>query len=512
MLLLEDVGRLVLWLTLLVVSLNLVFLFFLIYRRIVRKHYFSQKDSARERYLAPVSAFVGGELPLEQAAALLQSAKRSAEREVLYRMLFTASTAETSERISDLLFRLGYAREWSRVAFGRRASSKLIELTEQRQENAPRVRRSILLQPLYQMRFMAVPRAIAVYNLGRLSPRHAHLFLSAALTDPSPQVRRVAIEHMGRNRYPQALPQLLDELQKAVEEENDISLRSLKTALIRFRLQDLEIFLPLLASPSRRARFFVIDSIRQICERAAAQSQINRGDFPPALCQVVLEKCQFDEFEDVRARSAYVVKHFRDQSAIAMLRALVRDANEFVRLHALRACSDIFFADLIPDLLARLKDERWRVREAAVQALHAMEARGRNALFSFFADSTDQFAAEQSCDEFQRKGLVPEVVAAIYSGGEAGALAQRVASKMVSMGKTSVLFHLLTSSTSFAVRSGSMDALATNPDSEFLAVLGTLSLQDTGEIGAKARQLLQRIQSGAAAFASSAAAAARSGA
>src|SRR5437660_4610550 len=130
MLLLEDVGRLVLWLTLLVVSLNLVFLFFLIYRRIVRKLYFSRKDSARERYLAPVSAFASGDLPLEQAAALLRSAKRSAEREVLYRMLFTASTAENSERVSDLLFLLGYAREWSRTAFGRRASRKLIELTE----------------------------------------------------------------------------------------------------------------------------------------------------------------------------------------------------------------------------------------------------------------------------------------------------------------------------------------------------------------------------------------------
>src|SRR5438067_1665065 len=187
------------------------------------------------------------------------------------------------------------------MAFGRRTSKSLVEIARQRQEKTPNVRWPKLLRPLYQMRFMAVPRAIAVYNLGRLSPRHAHLFLSAALTDPSPQVRRVAIEHMGRNRYPQALPQLLDELRKAIEEENDISLRSLKTALIRFRLEDLEMFLPLLTSPSRRARFFVIDSIRQICERAASQSQLNRSDFPPAICQVVLEKCQFDEFEDVRA-------------------------------------------------------------------------------------------------------------------------------------------------------------------------------------------------------------------
>src|SRR5437868_871670 len=413
MLLLEDVGRLVLWLTLLVMSLNLVSLFFLIYRRIVRKLYFTRKDAARERYSAIVAAFVKGALPPEEAAASLRDANRSAEREVLYRMLFTASTPENSERVSDLLFSLGYVKQWSRMAFGRRTSKSLVEIARQRQEKTPNVRWPKLLRPLYQMRFMAVPRAIAVYNLGRLSPRHAHLFLSAALHDPSPQVRRVAIEHIGRNRYPQALPLLVEELRKAVAEENDISLRSLKTALIRFRLEDFEMFLPLLASSSPRGRFFVIDSIRQICERAALKSQLNSSDFPPAMRQMVLEKCQVDDFEDVRARSAYVAKHFRDQSAIEMLRRLIHDPSEFVRLHALRASSDIFFADLVPDLLARLSDERWRVREAAVQALHAVGATGRNALFGFFAGSTDQFASEQSCDEFQRKGLVPEVLAAM---------------------------------------------------------------------------------------------------
>jgi hypothetical protein len=316
------------------------------------------------------------------------------------------------------------------------------------------------------------------------------------LQDPSAQVRRVAIENMGRNRYPDAVPLLVEELQKAVEERNDLSLRSLKAALIGYRLEDLEQFLPFLTSQNRRSRFFVIDAIRQICEKAAQKSRLTKNDFSPNLCRAVLEHCQFDEFEDVRARSAYVVKYFRDQTAIDMLRGLLQDKNEFVRLHALRACSERFYADLIPEVIARLTDERWRVREAAVQALHAMGPRGRQTLFHFFIECSDQFAAEQVCDEFQREGIVPELLATMAAGGDDGLLAENVARKMVSMGKTSLLTSMLTSSDSFAVRVALMDTLAINPTSEFVSVLNAISAENSGQISSKARQVLQRIQSG----------------
>jgi HEAT repeat protein len=492
---LENIGQLVLWLVVLVMSLNLVFFFFLLRRRIIRKRFFIQKDAARERYRDPINAFALGQLGIEQAAVALGDVKSAAEREAVAEMLFAASDPVKIERFSELLFLLGLVEEWSKVAFGRRAAKTLLGVFLGR-EVEPVLRWPKPLRPLYRMQFTAVPRALAVNNLGHLSPKHAHHFLTIALRDPSSQVRRVAIEGLGRSRKPEAIPLLVEELSKAVEEVNDLSLRTLKAALICFRLEDLESFLPYLTSPNRRCRFFVTDTIRQICDRAAVKSRLTKDDFSPALYRAVLEQCQYDEFEDVRARSCHIVRYFRDQNAIEMLRRLMQDKNEFVRLHSVRACGDRFYADLIPDVVTRLTDERWLVRESAVQALRAMGSKGRDALFRFFIDCTDEFAAEQACDEFQRRGVVPELLAAMAAGGDEGRIAQNVSRKMASMGKTSLLLSQLRSSDSFAVQIALMDTLAVHPTNEFISVLNVLSQQDSGQISLKARQLLDRIQFG----------------
>jgi HEAT repeat protein len=494
--LLEDIGQLVLWLVVLVMSLNLVFLFFLLRRRIIRKRFFTQKDAARERYRGPIAAFALGQLGNEQAVAALGDAKSAAEREALAEMVFAASNPANIERFSALLFLLGLVEEWAKVAFGRRAAKALLGVLVGSEAIERSLRWPKLLRPLYRMQFTAVPRALAVNNLGHLSPKHAHHFLTAALRDPSSQARRVAIEGLGRSRMPEAIPLLVGELSKAVEEANDLSLRTLKAALICFRLEDLESFLPYLTSPNRRCRFFVTDTIRQICERAATKSQLTKNDFSPALYRAVLEQCQYDEFEDVRARSCHIVRYFRDQNATEMLRRLMQDDNEFVRLHSVRACGDRFYADLIPDVITRLTDERWLVRESAVQALWAMGSKGRGALLCFFIDCADKFAAEQVCDEFQRQGVVPELLAAMAAGSDEGLMAQNVCRKIASMGKTSLLVSQLRSSESLAVQIALMDILAARPTNEFISVLNVLSQKGCGQISGRARQILDRIQSG----------------
>ena len=111
---LEDVGQLVLWLVLLVMSLNLVFLFFLLRRRLIRKRFFAQKDAARERYRDPVDAFVLGQIGLEQAAAALGDARSPAEREVVSEMLFAVSNPENTLAVK------GLSRETIQLAKSRR--------------------------------------------------------------------------------------------------------------------------------------------------------------------------------------------------------------------------------------------------------------------------------------------------------------------------------------------------------------------------------------------------------
>ena len=493
---LENIGQVVLWLVILVASLNVLFLFFLIRRRLIRARFFVQKDAARQRYRDPVDAFALGQLGNEQAAAALGDAKTIAEREVLAEMLFAASNSANSDRVSELMFLLGLVEDWARAAFGKHRARRLLSVLVAKEPKVQQVKWFKPLRPIHRTRLKAVSRALAVNNLGRLSSKYAHVFLMAALKDPAAEVRRVAVDALGRNRNPEAIPSLVEELRKAVGEGSDVSLRTLKAALICFRLEDVDAFLPYLDNPNRRCRFFVTDTIRQICDRAAQKARLTKNDFSPALYRAVLDKCQYDEFGDVRARSCHIARYFRDQNAAEMLRHLMRDGNEFVRLHSLRAAADHYYSALIPDAVERLTDERWLVREAAVQALQAMGTAGRQALFKFFVDCNDRFAAEQACDEFQRRGVVPYLLLAMAAGGDDGLLAENVARKMASMGKTSLLLAHLTQSDSFAVQIALMDTLAVNPTNEFLSVLNDISQQDSGQLSSKARQVLGRIQSG----------------
>lgn len=494
--LLENVGQLVFWLVVLVMSLNLVFFLFLIRRRIIRKRFFIQKDAARERYRDPVDAFSLGQSGPEQTVSALGDAKSPAEREALAEMLLAASNPNNAERLAQLLFLLGLVEQWARTAFGKKTAKVLVGTFLGKTVAAQATPRPRALNPIYRTRAATVPRALAVNYLGRLSPTYAKPFLVAALHDPSAQVRRVAVEALGRGHDPEVAPLLIGELRKAIEEGSDLSLRTVKTALLCYRLEELDLFLPSLTHKNRRVRFFVTDTMRQICERAAVKSRLTKNDFSPALYHAVLEKCQFDEFEDVRARSCYIARYFRDQNAIAMLRRLMQDPNEYVRLHSVRAAADSFYADLIPDVVARLTDERWLVREAAVQTLRAIGPKGREGLFQFFIDTSDQFAMEQTCDEFQRRGVITELAAAMAGGGDQGLMAENVARKMASMGKTSLMLSQLTSNDSFAVQVALMDTLAVNPTNEFVSVLNVLSQQDSGQISSKAKQVLGRIQSG----------------
>jgi HEAT repeat protein len=425
---------------------------------------------------------------------VLENARSAPEREAVQQLLLNQANEKNTDSVSRMFFALGFVEEWARAAFGRSKGKDLVRRSLAGEtavvSDAPRRGPFVAFE---RTRISAVPRAISVNLLGRLSPRHAQIFLAEALHDPSVYVRRVAIENMGRNRFPEAIPLLIRELRKAVEEHNDVSLRTMKAALICYRMEDLELFIPFLTQPSRRARFFVIDTMRQICETASRDTLLTKNDFSPELYRVVLDNCVTDDFEDVRARCSYVIKHFRDQRAVAALRTLLGDANEFVRLHAVRSCASRFYLDLVPDVVARLTDKKWRVREAAVSTLNAMGPAGREEMYRFFVACTDTFAAEQITEELQRKGLVQDLVSAIAAGGDVALLANSVAQRMAKMGKTSLLLHAMTSMSSSQVNVQLMDTLAVNPTAEFVELLQFFADTQSGQVQSKARQILRRL-------------------
>ncbi|HUR36652.1 MAG TPA: HEAT repeat domain-containing protein, partial [Terriglobales bacterium] len=287
---LEDFGTLVLWLIVMVMSVNLVFMFFVFYRRFSRARYFSEKDAARERYLAPADRFAAGEMTVEQAAEVFGSANTPPEIDTIEDLLRSRITPVNVAATSELFFALGYVERWAKEAFGR-GWRPLVERSMRREHVTGDLTKAHA--PWWKlagkMRIMAVPRALALDHLGRLSSAYAEVFLAEGLGDPSSFVRRVAIESMGRNRFAQAIPLLLEELRKAVEEGNDVSLRTMKSALVCYRVEDCDLFIPYITHPVRRLRFFVVDTLREICNKAAGDGLLAKNDFSPGLCRVLLE-------------------------------------------------------------------------------------------------------------------------------------------------------------------------------------------------------------------------------
>lgn len=494
MLFLEDLRTLAFWLIVLILTLNFLFLVFVLHRRLARQRYFAERDAAREQYREVIDEFVYRGASLEQTAELLIPAKSNAERSAIQELLFKNLTSETSVNISQLMFALGFVDDWAEAAFGKKLGAELVRQSLTREAAIP-ARRPLnpLVRWFLGIRMFAVPRAIAVDSLGKLAPKHAHVFLATALRDSSSTVRRVTIENMGRNRFPEAIPLLVEELESALAQRNDVSLRSMKAALVSYELEDLELFVPFLYRPHRRARFFVIDTIREICNRASRSKLLTKNDFSPALCQAVQEQCVSDEFEDVRARCSYVVRHFRDANAIESLRKLINDPNEFVRMHAVRACANRFYADLVSDVVPRLFDTRWIVREAAVSTLGAMGPRGREEMYRIFADCSDQFASEQIAEELQREGMVPDLVANVAQGGGAALLAQSVIRKLVALEKTTILLMQMETVESPEAKAFLMDTLAGNPTDAYIAILHTISYSSSGNVRTKSRQILRKL-------------------
>ena len=507
MLFIEDLTAVVLWFLLTVIAVNLLFLCFIFYRRAARKRYFSAKDAGRARYGPVVNEFLQGQHTTEKAVTLLAGAQSLPEQDAVRDVLFAHLTDANAAHVTDLLFSLGYVERWAREAFGRARAKELIQMALRREKPpvVSEVRKSAL-NFLQRLRLFAVPRAVAMTQLGKLAPDFSLVFAAEALRDAASDVRRVGTDSLGRNRHPAAIPMLVDELRKALEVGNDVSLRSAKTALTCYQLDDLQHFVKFMTHANRRLRFFVVDCAREICNRASTVGLLNKNDFSLDFYEVILGKVVVDEFADVRARSAAVIKHFRDARSLAALRTLLRDENEFVRLHAVRACADRYYGDLIPLLVERLSDSRWRVRDAAAAAIRTFGSSGTNELYRYFIACPDQYASEQVAEEIQREGLMEDVLAALASGGTDAQLAYSVCQKMVGMGKTSLLLGAVTSpGFPEEQRLVLLEILSMYPTPEFVAVLQALAEAQLGEVSHRAAVLLQQHEAAAAAAAVAAA-------
>ncbi len=524
MILFEDLTGLVLWLLATIMTVNGLFLCFVFYRRLARKRYYAIKDSARERYQAVIAAFVAGESTVERATELLQGATAQPAQDAVEELLLETVAQGDRERMSELLLGTGHLERWVKKAFGRKRGPAVLRAAIRGQEPAADTRAlTRLLTPVRRLRIFSVPRAIAVDHMGWLATSLVRTLTAEALRDPAFEVRSTAVSVIGRNRDPHAIPLLVEELARSVQQNNGLSLRSVKLALVDYDREDLPHFVPHLTHALPRVRFFLVDAVSQICNRLSHDQtssksgsssrvsgsglrrqsgsgrvpssrgvRLNKNDFSREFYAVFIDRLVGDEFADVRARCAGVIRHFRDSQTMDALRVLLRDENEFVRLHAARACGDRSYAALRQDLARLLNDPKWRVREAAAQSLRALGKEGISELYRQFVTTQDRYASEQITDEIQRSGAIEDLAASLISSNEYLPLAEGVCRKMVKMGKTSLLLNAMASpAVPSEARAFIMSAMTAEPPPEFYEVLAVIAQTDTGPLGMKAGSLLE---------------------
>ena len=458
----EEMMSILKYLLAMIVAINALFLVLVFSRRFWRGRYFRTYDPARSRYAPTVCAFASGELSLASARETLRKADSIPAQDAVHKMLLEALDDSNRSRISDLLLALGFVDRWAVTAFGEERAAEMMQALFKETPLSARPARTRVLSLVIRLRFLAVGRAIAVFKLGQLAPDFAFFFAQEALRDPSFHVRSLAMVAVGRSRHPAGVGLLVGELHSAVAAHNEVSPRYIKSALLHYQMEDLALFQPFLSHCQPRVRFFLVDAIREICDRAVSQAPEHALEFPPRFSQRVLELAR-DNFADVRARSACVIKHFQTPQAAAALGSLLQDGNEYVRMFACRSVRHDFHASLIPDLLPRLEDVSWRVREDAVNSLVALGPRGTRAMYAHFESCTDLIACEQVAEAIQRWGLMAELVAMLSSSTQDAALAEAVCRQMTLLGMTSSFKSVLGPDVSLHTRALLRDLLADAP-------------------------------------------------
>jgi hypothetical protein len=155
---------------------------------------------------------------------------------------------------------------------------------------------------------------------------------------------------------------------------------------------------------------------------------------------------------------------------------------------------------LIGDTLGRITDERWRVREAAVQTVASFQIAGRQRLEQFFLDTTDRYASEQIGEELQRSGLALEFIAALASPDHReGTRARDVCCKLASLGMVSLMAEELVTEHSLGLRMQLFGVLSAYETPQFTDALRRIATNEADPLKIKAELLLSTRASRAAA-------------
>ncbi len=455
--LIENIIKVVFALIVLIVIGNFVLIGLAISRRQRREKYFQRIDAVRAEFRPVVREVLSGRMEYQEGLKRLQQISGLDRHYLLEQLLLEKKPSPTEEPILRRLCEdLGLVRIWQNRVKGHVDTASVREAVG---------RPEGILERVGRLRFLI--RAKSAENLGIIRHRDSWPLLVKALDDPHPDIQSVAARALAAIRETESFPALVAQLHKVVLDASAtaLSLRSVKSALVSFPLDCAPALARSLQHPNRRIRFLATDILREMVVREANgddQYDLDRKRVGAEIVEIFLTQLPFDENPDVRARSAAVIAFLSDPRSTPALLTLLRDDTWFVRLHAVRALACRKFLSQASAIGQALSDPNWRVREAAVATLRTFGAAGLNQLTAHFIHTADAYSREQVADEFQRAGLIPDLLQRYAS--EDDSQATQVLNQMARMGKTGYLVSVLSADAQPALRKKFLLNFARNPD------------------------------------------------
>ncbi len=433
--LIEHVTEVVFVLFILALLGNLLLIGTVFLRRQRRGRFFHRIDSLRVRYSPIIAGVLSGRIAYEKGLQDLQQISGSDRVFILEQLCLEKKPVPSEEpALRRLCEDLGLVKIWQQRLMGQVDQVSVREALMGPQGVVSRIE---------FLHFLV--RSKSAENLGLIRHRPSWPLLVKALEDSNPDLQVVAARALAAIKHPGSFAALVERLQQVVLQSAPlVSVRTLKSALVSFPLENASKLMGSLQHANPRIRFLATDIIREMAEREAAGDP----DFPldgtkmaPELVEVFLTRLPLDENPDVRARSAPVIAYLADPRAAAALFTLLEDAVWFVRLHAARSLAKHRFVSCASKVACALTDPNWKVREAAVRALRGFGSSGLNLLTAHFLTSRDRYSREQIADEFQRAGLIPELLVRCAEAGNGRETA--ILRHLAEMGKTSYMISVL---------------------------------------------------------------------
>lgn len=433
--LIEHLIAIVLVLFVIVLLGNLFLIGIALTRRQRRQKFFRRVDAVRSEYGPVVAGVLCGRIPYAQG---LQELRGISGRDRIVMLEQLCLEQKPAPRETPVLRRLsedlGLVKIWQQRLMGQVDPASLRDVL---------AHPAGLIERVSSLQFLI--RAKSAENLGVIRHEPSWHLLVKALEDPHPDLQSVAARSLSAIQYPGSFPALVAQLHKVVlGSTSALSLRAIKAALISFPLANARELLPSLRHPNPRVRFLATDIIREMVEREAGANPdflLDKRNLEAELATVFLVELPFDENPDVRARAAAVISYLADTRAVPLLLTLLADTAWFVRLHTVRALAKPRFLSQAGQVAGALTDPNWRVREAAVRTLRGFGPVGRERLTEHFLRTSDRYSREQIADEFQRAGLIPDLLSQCAENGNGREI--RVLSHLAEMGKTSYIISVL---------------------------------------------------------------------